>query len=350
MTAAASTAHLSWLRTTHLRSPVVTTGQQLTVAVLGQGSIGRRHAVLLLDEGCRVLVWDPAAAGDGVAGTTAAADAAGALDEADVAVIASPSLLHLEQLALALDHGCDVLVEKPLAVSADGVEELICRADADRRIAATAMNLRFHPGPSTMRKVVASGEIGRPLTAHATCGSYLPGWRPGTDYRRAYSARADLGGGILRDAIHEVDYVTWTLGDAVEVGGWMEHVSDLEIDVEDVALLTLRHDSGALTTIDLDFLDRSYRRGMRVVGGEGSVDWSWQREDVRVLSADDERVIAAPSDVAPSYRAQLRAFLTSVRERRLEPTMCDLAAGLRAVRIADAARRSAAGKGVRVRL
>lgn len=322
---------------------------QLTVAVLGQGSIGRRHASLLVDEGCRVLVWDPAPAADAVAGTMIVEDAASALAGANVAVVASPSLLHLEQLALALDHGCDVLVEKPLAVSADGVEELIRRADSDRRIAATAMNLRFHPGPSAVREVVVSGAIGRPLVAHATCGSYLPGWRPGTDYRRAYSARADLGGGILLDAIHEVDYVTWTLGDAVEVGGWMAHVSDLEIDVEDVALLTLRHESGALTTIDLDFLDRSYRRGMRVVGSEGSVDWSWQREDVRILTAERERVIAAPSDVAPSYRAQMRAFLESVRERHLAPTLCDLAAGLRAVRIADAARASAAS-GSRVRL
>ena len=327
----------------------MTSGQQLTVAVLGQGSIGRRHAGLLVDEGCRVLVWDPAPAADAVAGTTIADDAASALAEADVAVVASPSLLHLEQLGLALDHGCDVLVEKPLAVSAEGLEELVLRADADGRIAATAMNLRFHPGPVAVREVIAGGAIGRPLVAHATFGSYLPGWRPGTDYRNAYSARADLGGGILRDAIHEIDYVTWALGDAVEIGGWMEHVSDLELDVEDVALLTLRHASGALTTIDLDFLDRSYRRGIRVVGTDGSVDWSWRREDVRILTAEQERVIPAPSDVAPSYRAQMRAFLASVRERHLAPTLCDLATGLLAVRIADAARVSAA-TGSRVRL
>ena len=61
-----------------------------------------------------------------------------------------------------------------------------------------------------------------------------------------------------------------------------------------------------------------------------------------MLTAEQERVIAAPSDVAPSYRAQMRAFLASVRERHLAPTLCDLAAGLRAVRIADAARTSAA--------
>jgi predicted dehydrogenase len=315
--------------------------EPLAVAVLGQGSIGRRHAGLLVAQGCRVLVWDPAPAGEAVPGTTGAADAASALAEADAAVIASPSLLHLEQLALALDHACDVLVEKPLAVSAEGVAELVARAQADGRIAATAMNLRFHPGPAAVREVLESGAIGRPLVAHATFGSHLPGWRPDTDYRRAYSARADLGGGILRDAIHEIDYVTWMLGDAVEVGGWMEHVSDLELDVEDVALLTLRHASGALTTIDLDFLDRSYRRGIRIVGSDGSVDWSWAREDVRVLAAGSERVIAAPSDVAPSYGEQMRAFLASVRARRLAPPLCDLAAGLRAVRVADAARASA---------
>jgi predicted dehydrogenase len=268
-----------------------------------------------------------------------------ALEAADAAVVATPSVHHLEHAHLALDHACHVLVEKPIAATGDGVPALVDRAEADGRVLAVGMNLRFHPGPATVRRLVAEGAVGRPLVAHVTFGSWLPGWRPGTDYRRAYSARADLGGGVALDAIHEVDYVVWALGEVAEVSGWLGRVSDLEIDVEDIALLTLRHTGGALSTVELDYLDRRYRRGCRIVGSEASIEWRWADEQVRVLSAGGERAIATPSDVAPSYRDQARAFLAAVARGRLhaaESPLADGRAGLHAVRIIDAARASSA--------
>lgn len=327
----------------------MTGANAITVAVLGQGSIGRRHAGLLVELGCDVLVWDPAPQGEPVDGATAVATQEAALTAADAAIVASPSSEHLQQLGLALGHGCDVLVEKPLALRAEGVAELAGTVAASGLLVATAFNLRFHPGPAALHRLVLEGAIGRPLRAHASFGSHLPDWRPGTDYRQGYSARADLGGGILNDAIHEVDYVTWILGEVREAGAWLERVSDLELDVEDTVSLTLRHAGGALSTIDLDFLDRSYRRGMRVVGTEASADWDWGRGDVRLLGPGRDEVVAAPSDVASSYRAQLQAFLASVSSRVLADPLCDLAASLHVLRIADAARASARD-GVRVAL
>ena len=183
----------------------------ITAAVLGQGSIGRRHARLLLAEGCDVVAWDPAPA-ESVDAVRMVGTPDEALSAADVAVVASPSVRHLEQLAMALDHGCHVLVEKPAATSAAGIADLQTAATDADLVVAVAMNLRFHPGPSTVRELIAGGAIGRPLTAHVAFGSFLPSWRPGTDYRTGYSARAELGGGVLLDAIHELDYLTWVLG------------------------------------------------------------------------------------------------------------------------------------------
>ena len=56
--------------------------------------------------------------------------------------------------------------------------------------------------------------------------------------------RAALGGGILLDAIHELDYLLWLLGPVASVSAELDRVSDLEIDVEDTALLSLRFASG----------------------------------------------------------------------------------------------------------
>jgi predicted dehydrogenase len=319
--------------------------ERARIAILGQGSIGRRHAGLFAAEGCEVLAWDPVPQAEPQAGVARVASAEEALALADAAVVASPSSRHLEQARLALGHGCHVLVEKPLSTSADGAAEVIETARRAGLMLAVAMNLRFHPGPATVRRLVRSGAIGRPLLGHVSFGSFLPDWRPNTDYRRSYSARSELGGGIALDAIHEVDYATWTLGDAQEVSAWLGRVSDLELDVEDVALLTVRHAGGAMSTIALDYLDRRYRRGCRIVGSEGSVEWSWADERVRVLTADTEQTLSAPSDVAMSYRDQAREFLAAVANGALQPETSRLGSaleGLHAVRVVDAARAASA--------
>lgn len=318
-----------------------------TIAVLGQGSIGRRHARLLVELGCDVVVHDPAAGEAVVPGVRWAGDEQRALAGAGAAIVASPTSEHLAQAHRAIAAGCHVLVEKPLAVSADGVDELLAAADAAGVAVAVAMNLRFHPGPVGVRAAIGAGEIGELLVAHVTCGTYLPDWRPQVDYRQSYSARRALGGGVLLDVVHEIDYASWIVGEVVEVSAWLGRVSALEIDVEDVALLALRHASGALSTVALDYLDRSYRRGCRIVGSEASVEWSWPDERIRLLGPGgsvEER--AAPSAVDPAYRAQLAEFVdvaTRGRDALASSRLVPAHEAARTMRLLDAARESAAG-------
>ncbi|WP_051470945.1 Gfo/Idh/MocA family protein [Patulibacter minatonensis] len=310
-------------------------GRPLRVAVLGQGSIGSRHAGLALAEGCDVVAWDPR--GVHAPGTTGAATPEDALRDADVAVVASPSSEHPAQARLALEHGCHVLVEKPVAITADGARGLAELAAERGLIAAVAMNLRFHDGPRTIRRLLGAGEIGRPVTAFATCGSWLPGWRPDSDYRRSYSARRELGGGVALDAIHEIDYTSWILGGVADVDARLARLSDLELDVEDVALFTLGHRAGTISTIALDYVDRGYRRGLRVVGTEGSLAWAWEDAEVRLTTADGERRIPAPSPAAETYARQMRHLLAAAAGGPTDP-LCSLDEGRDAVRVVDAAR------------
>jgi predicted dehydrogenase len=278
--------------------------------VLGQGSIGRRHALLAATLGHEVRGYDvrrDLAPLEGIGRATSETDA---LEGADAAIVASPPSEHLRQAHLALEHGAHTLVEKPLAPSAAGVGELDAHARERGLLLAVAMNLRFHPGISTVRRLVCEGAIGRPLRASVWFGSWLPGWRPTRDYRDVYSARRELGGGVLLDSIHELDYALWTLGPVVGVRALLAHESSLEIDVEDLAVLILVHAGGTVTSVALDYLDRAYHRGCRVVGEEGTVRWSWREQAVELHPARGEpRRLAAPSDVEPTYRAQLELFL-----------------------------------------
>jgi predicted dehydrogenase/L-amino acid N-acyltransferase YncA len=287
----------------------------MRVAVIGQGSIGRRHAQIVLDLGHQAVVFDPDPSVQGPPGATRAETLDAALDEAGAAVIASPSSEHARHARRALERGVPAMIEKPLATDVARAVELECLA-RDRGVLLTvAMNLRHHPGVLAVRELMHERVVGDVLSARAWCGSWLPDWRPGTDYRTSYSARSELGGGVLLDvAIHELDYLLWLLGPAAALTAVVRRISGLEIDVEDVAVIALELKDGSLAHVTVDYFDRSYHRGCRLVGDQGTVHWSWEQETLTLVGPKgtvEQRSVS--SDVAPTYRRQLEAFLAAVR-------------------------------------
>ena len=108
-------------------------------------------------------------------------------------------------------------------------------ADDGRLQPALRSRLRCgaHVGPVT-------ADVATSLGGRIWFGSYLPDWRPSVDYRDTYSARRSLGGGVLRDAIHELDLLVWILGWPIDVvGGWIGRGRRPEIDVEDTVRAVL---------------------------------------------------------------------------------------------------------------
>jgi predicted dehydrogenase len=327
--------------------------QMPAVAVLGQGSIGRRHARNLRALGCEVIAFDPVAT-EAVNGVRRVMSAREALEAVDAVVVASPTSEHLAHVREAVASDRHVLVEKPLAVTLDGVDEVLGLAAERGVLVAVAMNLRFHPGPRGLKELLGSGAIGRPLSAHFTFGYHLPSWRPGTDYTQSYSARSDLGGGVLLDVIHEIDYASWLLGPVTEVSGWTDRISALELDVEDVGLVAARFANGAVGSFTLDYLDRSYRRGCWIVGEEGTARWSWRDEVVELLGPDGtQERRSAPSAVDQTYRDEAAEFIAAVRAGRISTDGTRLASsdeGRAALAVVDAVRSSAAAGGASVRV
>jgi predicted dehydrogenase len=320
------------------------------VAVAGQGSIGRRHAATLIELGCRLIAFDPASP-DALPGAESAPTFEEAAERAGMAVIASPTSEHEAQALAAIERGCHVLVEKPLATSLAAGQRIADAARERNALLAVAMNMRFHPGPAKVKAAVDAGRIGTPLLAEFTFGSYLPDWRPSVDYRDSYSAQRALGGGILLDAIHEIDYASWILGAATGVSAWVGRVSQLEIDVEDAALLTLEFPSGAVASIHIDYLDRRYRRGCRIIGSEGTVAWSWQDEEVVLYRPGaDPELEGSPSDVAPTYTLELERFMSAASGDTLSLAGTGLtpgSEGCAALAVIETARESAEHGGAR---
>jgi hypothetical protein len=312
----------------------------MLVAVVGQGSIGRRHAAIALDLGHEAVVYDPAPATGSPVGVRVAPGARACMTGADAAIVASPSSEHAADARLAIELGVPVLVEKPLALDCAHAAELDCLARERGVMLSVAMSLREHAGVRKLRALLAEDAVGPVVRASAWCGSWLPGWRAGSDYRRSYSAHREQGGGVLLDvAVHELDYLLWLTGPARSVSALARHASELETDAEDVALIAVELACGAVAEVSVDCFDRAYTRGCRLVGSHGTLHWSWERQLLtRYDDAGTASELEVPSDVAPAYRRQLERFLAAVEDRAQPPVPAAQARHVLAV--LDAARAS----------
>jgi predicted dehydrogenase len=177
-----------------------------------------------------------------------------------------------------------------------------------------------------LREVVVGGGIGRPLSLRAEAGQHLPTWRPGADYRVTVSARAELGGGAVLELSHELDYARWILGEAAAVSARAGRLSDLDIDVEDVAEIVVEFRSGALGSVHLDMVRQPAGRACRIIGTGGTVEWDVGEPSVRLFRSE-------------TYVEELRHFLRCVRTG--EQPMVTGEDGRQALALALAAKESA---------
>ena len=314
--------------------------------VVGTGSIGTRHCRNLVALGQQVSAWDadPARLSEAAAfpGVTAVASLDAGLSAAPAAVlVCTPPARHVAIARAALERGAHVFVEKPIAAAADDVPELLELARRRGRWVSVGYNLRFLPSLRRVKALIDGGRVGRVYAARAEFGFHLPAWRPGRDYRDNYALSQALGGGILLDAIHELDYLGWLLGDASEVFGATAHVSDLAGDTEDVAEVTLRFADGALGQVHLDYVRRAYRRTLEVMGADGVIEWEYPAQRVTVRGPEPDRVEAIPVDGgdADMYVEEMKHLVRCAEGA--ETPLVDGAGALRSLRLVEAAKASA---------
>ncbi len=272
--------------------------------------------------------------------------AALAAKKPDVVFVCTPPVCHVGQALQAVGGGAHVFIEKPLSHNLDGIEELMGETRRRNRTVQVGYNLRFHPGLRKLKEIVESNVLGRILWAYVEAGQYLPDWRPWQDYRQSYTARRDLGGGILLDGSHELDSVTWLLGTPAEVMCMAGRVSALEVDVEDCADVSLRFTSGTQAYIHLDFVQRAYSRSCKLVGERGTAIWDFTSPEVRVFSAETNRWQSFPHSFEPNemYVAEVEHFFQCIVGG--ETPMVDLMQATNVLKLALAAKSASARRSV----
>jgi predicted dehydrogenase len=224
----------------------------------------------------------------------------------DAVFVCNPTSLHMEVALTSAAAGCGLFIEKPLSHDTARVDELVELVERRRLTAFVGYQLRFHPCLTRLSELLAQGVVGRIVAVQVEVGEYLPAWHAYEDYRRMYASRAELGGGVVLSQIHELDYVYWLFGAPRRVFALGGHLSDLEIDVEDVAsvLFECVIDGRPVPVhVHQDYLQRPAARTCKVIGDAGKIVVDLRAATVTVYDAQGE--LSEQSDFAGFERNEL---------------------------------------------
>jgi len=265
----------------------------MKILIAGFGSIGRRHFRNLLALGQQNIILlrsqKSSLPDDDIAAFPVETDIQAALaHKPDAVIISNPTSLHLDVAIPAAEMGCHLLLEKPISHSMARIDELSAAVKRGGGQVLVGFQFRFHPGLQKAAALLKKGTIGRPLSARAHWGEYLPDWHPWENFLDGYSAREDLGGGVVLTLSHPLDYLRWLLGEVQELWAFISSESNLGLSVEDTAEIGLKFEHGVIGSVHLNFTQQPPSHYVEVVGTQGTLRWNNEHGDVKVFEGDNQ--------------------------------------------------------------
>jgi predicted dehydrogenase len=352
----------------------VSMSKLLKVGIIGAGGIAR-HAHIpgwknLPEEVELIAICDiiaeraeKAAENNDIPYSYSSAEEMLAHDELDIVSVCVHNSAHRDCTIAALESGCNVLCEKPIAMSAAQAEQMIAAAEKSDRILMVGQNQRFASESQAARQFIEDGLLGEVYYGETTTlrRRGIPGW--GVFHIKKYS-----GGGPLIDiGVHGLDLVLWLMGnpEPIAVSGvtyqkfgkrrdvvatWGGEWDRDEFDVEDMAVGFVRLENGATIVLRMSWAanvedDLSSMRVLGTEGGLGNPPFRLYRElSGRLVDTSPKWL----PEVEQSHFEEMKHFAAVVRDE--ETLIVQPWQSLQVQRILDALYESAdTGREIRIR-
>jgi len=236
------------------------------------------------------------------------------------AIISNASSFHLKTAIKLAKNKIHLFIEKPLSHSLSDTKTLLHHVKKFRLITLMGCQLRFHPCLKMAKKLLLKNKIGRVLFVQVENGSFLPDWHAYEDYRRSYASRKELGGGVILTCIHEIDYLYWLFGQPEKIVSSVAKVSDLKMDVEDVADVSMQFKRNILAHVHLDYFQRPQVRSCKIIGTKGTVKIDLLKNTVELYSFANKKwntILSLPRyNNNSAFLEEISYFVNCVRDNR----------------------------------
>jgi predicted dehydrogenase len=255
--------------------------------IVGVGSIGERHLRCFQNTGRATVaicernakLREDVASRYNVEQTFDDLDAAVAAGF-DAAVIATPAPLHIPMATRLASSGMHLMIEKPLSITLDGIDQLQAAIAKSRVTITVGYTWRNHPLLAEFKALIDGGTIGEPKHLMLTTGQNFAYHRPA--YRDIYYADRKQGGGAVQDGMtHMLNLGEWLVGPIGRLAADVAHQALEGVDVEDTVNIVARQNGNVLATYALNQFQAPNLMTVVVAGDKGTIEFKGHENTLR---------------------------------------------------------------------
>ena len=268
----------------------------MKILFIGIGSIGCRHAELLLRAGHGLYSFQHIPHKQHLRKKMDTLQTWEEIEKIhpDVAFICSPTNTHIEYAMQCARRGMHLFIEKPIDITADKLPQLLEIVENHGLTAQVGYVLEFHPVVQKLKEQVAGRRI---LEARFICATQLKDWRIKSFLKNWYSYQAKTGGGAIWELSHEFYMAESFCSRIIDITGNLHRISDQTLDCEDYATLCLNHWQGGTSYIHLNMAAKKTFRRIELSLNDG--DYLWGH-------------LNSQNDLDLAYETQMQRFLNAL--------------------------------------
>lgn len=285
----------------------------MNVLIVGLGSIAQKHiaALRVIDPLIQIYALRSSHLSESIEGVTNLYS----IEEVrmvffDFAIVSNPTSEHQKSIQQIVGLEIPLFIEKPLFHRLS-IRETVVDVERKGILTYVACNLRFLEALQYAKQYVDAFKY-RINEVNAYCGSYLPDWRKGANYKENYSAIPELGGGVHIDLIHEIDYLYWMFGVPLSSQKVFSNVSSLGIRACDYANYCMTYPTFNVSVI-LNYYRRDARRSLELVCENETINVNLLENTVHL---NNQLIFQSDKRILDTYREQLLYFICCVQERK----------------------------------
>ena len=207
--------------------------------------------------------------------------------EVDIVNICVPSGLHAELAIKAAKAGKHVIVEKPMAITKEQLDNVVQAAEVNKTKISVVTQLRFTPAIQKAKEAIDSGRLGKILLADFS-GKYYrsPEYYAESGWRGTWAM--DGGGALMNQGIHGIDLIQYLMGGVKSVYA-LCRTQARDIEAEDSAYLIVEYKNGAIGSIHgTTVANPGYPRMLEITGTEGTI--KIEEDEIKAWDVAGEKV------------------------------------------------------------
>lgn len=236
-----------------------------------------------------------------------------------LSIVANPSSQRLNICRFLIKNKSNILIEKPLSSNLSDAKKIFNLSKKNRNIIRIGYNLRQLSSLQYIKNIIKKKKLGKINFIRAEVGKYLPDWR-NVNYRRSVSSSKKLGGGVLNELSHEIDYLQWIFGGFYSVFCDIQKRSNLKINVEDIANIILFLKNGTPINLSLDFCRRDNKRALYISGEKNSLKWDGIKNQINFFNPKKNKwskILLKKENILSTYLKQIKNIVGIINKNDL---------------------------------